>query len=260
MAVILFIISSLIFIVFSMISIVIKILNKKVKKLFIAVIILSLAGAITGFCMVSPDRPKYASDNKSYNKNEKAEAANYDSKKIKIYSIQNEESVLIQYNNKNILIDVPKDINKSDYVFKTVDNYKLGKINSIILTSNSDKLSQNAADVIEKYNISDVSYTYDNINDKIVQAIKAVDSVKGTKSTPKKLKDVDKFNDMAIKIEREASFVNMTFKINEGSDAYLIADSFKDYLEKTDIDKHVVSLNHDKAGNLDINIHIEAQN
>lgn len=260
MAVILFVISSIIFIVFSMMVIIIKILKKKVKKLFVFVIILSLASAITGFCMVSPEKPKYASDNKRYNKNEKAAVSNYDLKKLKIYSIENEESILIQYNNKNILIDVPTDSNKADYVFKTIDNYKIKKIDSIILTCGDDKFSGNAADVITKYNLTDVNYTYDNINDKVVQAIKAVNSVKGTQNVPKKINDEDNINNIAIKLEKEKSYINLTFKTSGDSETYLTVDSFKNYLEKVNVHKHTVNVGHDNNGDLCINVQIQTGN
>lgn len=260
MAVILFVISSIVFIVFSMMAIIIRILKKRVKKIFVFVIILSLIAAITGFCMVSPEKPKYASDNKGYNKNEKAAVLNYDLKKLKIYSIENEESILIQYNNKNILIDVPTDSNKGDYVFKTIDKYKIKKVDSIILTCSEDKFSGNAADVITKYNILDVNYTYDNINDKVVQAIKAVNSVKGTQNIPKKINDSDSINNIAIKLEKEKSFINLTFKINEDGETDLIIDSFKNYLEKSNMHKHTINVGHDSNGDLSINMQIQTGN
>lgn len=260
MAVILFVISSIVFIVFSMMTIIIRILKKKVKRLFVFVIILSLVTAITGFCMVSPEKPKYASQNKSYNKNEKAAVSNYDLKKLKIYSIENEESILIQYNNKNILIDVPTDSNKADYVFKTIDNYKIKKIDSIILTSSDDKFSGNAADVITKYNITDVNYTYDNINDKVVQAIKAVNSVKGTQNVPKKINDDDSIGNIDVKLQKEKSFIDLTFKISEDSETNLIVDSFKNYLENSNMHKHTLNIGHDSNGNLSIGMQIQTGN
>lgn len=260
MAVILFVTGSLIFIIFSMMAIIIKILKKKVNKLFIAIMVLSLFTAVTGFCMVSPDKPKYASDNKSYNKNEKAALSSYDSKKLKVYSIGNEECVLIQYNNKNVLIDVPEDSNKVNYIFKAIDNYKINKIDCIVLTSSNDKLSENAADVITRYNVSDVNYVCDNVNDKVVQAIKAVNSVKGTKNSAKKISDGGKISNMPIKLQKEESYLDLAFKTNENSETYLIVDSFKNYLENSNIYKHVVNISHGDDGDLSINIHVEAEN
>lgn len=260
MAVILFVIGSLIFIVFSMMSIIIVILRKRVKKTFIAIIILSLVTSIVGFCMVSPEKPKYASGNKSYNKNEKAAISSYDPKKLKVYSIENEESVLIQYNNKNILVDVPRDANKADYIFKTIDKYKIKKIDSIILTCSDDKFSENAADVIAKYNVSDVNYTYDNINNKVIEAIKAVNSVKGTQTVPKKINNNDNIDNISIKLEKENSSVNLTLKPDESSETQLIVDSFKNYLEKSNVYKHTVNINHDSNGSLNINIQVETGN
>lgn len=259
MAVILFVIGSFIFIVFSMMSIIIKILKKKVKKTFIAIIILSLAVTIAGFCMVSPERPKYASSNKNYNKSEKTSISSQNDYKLKVYSIENEESVLIQYNDKNILVDVPKEPNKSDCIFKTIDKYKIKKIDSIILTCNDDNFSGNAADVITRYNIRDVYYTYDNnINDKVIEAIKAVNSVKGNNTEPQKLKNSDNVDNIPIKLEKENSVTNLIFKANESSETQLMVEPFKNYLQKVNIYKHTININHDSNGCLNISINIGA--
>lgn len=219
-------------IVFGIISLIIRLIKKRINIFLTIVAFISMIVAIVGFCIVPAENSKYT----MYSKNIKQESSkisntnsNTTKKQFMLRIIENGESVLMQYNGKNILVDASKELNKSKEIFNILDKYNVKKVDSIIITSNDDNLSSNVSDLITRYNISDIRYSTNELNSKISDAAKAVNSVKeNSNKMPQKIKDNDKIDGINIQVlKNEKLQKNIIFSINENCNINVVLDCDK---------------------------------
>lgn len=260
MAVLLFIFGLIFTVVFGVLSIIIRIVKRKPNLICMVMMAASFIAVIVGFILVPSENSKYVSpDEKSSLASTSQKENTYtgeDSSKLIAYDIDGGESVILQYNNKNILVDAPEGANKSKNIFSELNSHGIKDIDAIVLLSDDDSRSNNAADIITRYNVTEIRYVGENLSGSITDALKAVNSVKGTNSFAKKISDGDKLYDLSLKLKKENSDSGLSFGTGDNGGACILMDAFKSDADNKN--NHTLKLTYDSNGYIQITVNVNS--
>lgn len=242
------------------IAVIKKIRRRKLGYMYWSMLVLAIAMVIVSFIEI-PVR-EYNEALKA-SKTIKTNANNsHKTKVFNLYSTENGESIILQYDNKNILVDIPSYMSKAgdkNNIFNILDSHGIKKVDVLILTSNDDKAVNNILSVIGKYNINNIIYADSSIkgtkmDNEIVNNVKAINDVKKSSIYPVVMKDKQNIYDMDVENKKSQYGVELNFKLPKNVRGSMNLDSYDTSIYNSSMYANKIKINYDVEGYISLKI------
>ncbi|MCR3759502.1 hypothetical protein KYB31_10965 [Clostridium felsineum] len=244
----------------TIICIVRKIIKRKIGYINWSLIIVAIVTIVVSFIEIPVKNYSEAVYNK--NRTVSTKTVVNKGKTLNLYSLENGQSIVIQYNNKNILIDVPSVLSQSNdknNIFNVFATHDIKKIDMLILTSSAYKSANNILDVVGRYNIDNIQYADEsiektNLDKEILEGVKAVNDVKKSSMLPKVMEEKQNLFDMEVENEKTEEGNTLTFKLPKNIKGCANLDSYDKNIHGNNIYDHKIKISYDSSGYISLKI------
>ncbi|PJI09493.1 MULTISPECIES: hypothetical protein [Clostridium] len=242
------------------IAVIEKIKRKKLGYMYWSLLTLAIAIVIVSFIEI-PVR-EYNSVPKESKTVKTSAVKSHKAKIMNLYSMENGESIIIQYDNKNILVDIPSYVSKpqdKNNIFNILDSHGIKKVDVLILTSNDEKAVNNILSVIGKYNINNIIYADSSIkgtkmDNEIVSNVKAINDVKKSSIYPAVMNDKQNIYDMDVENKKSEDGTELNFKLPKNVKGILDLDSYDSNIHNSSVYDHKIKISYDVEGYISLKI------
>ncbi|KHD38725.1 membrane protein [Clostridium acetobutylicum] len=261
MAIFFFILGLLLFLVVIIICVIRKIRRKRIGYINLSFLVVAIATIIVSFIEIPV---------KDYSEDTSQKSKMVSNKVIKesksgilnLYSLENGQSIVIQYNDKNILIDVPaylSEVNDKNNMFNVLSSHNIKKIDMLILSSAQYKSADNILNVVGRYNIDNIQYADNsiektNLDKEITDRVKAVNDVKKSTTLPEVMKEKQSLFGIETESEKDEDGITLSLKLPKNVKGYANIDSYDKNIKGNSIYDHKIKIGYDANGYILIKI------